>query len=62
MGEEVTESLFLAPTTPAEIEELCLDLDPGKGMGWEGVSPRVIKGVAREISGSLSRLFNCCMR
>ena len=31
-------------------------------MGWEGVSPRVIKGVAREISGSLSRLFNCCIR
>ena len=33
-----------------------------EGAGWDGVSPRVIKGVAREISGSLSRLFNCCLR
>jgi hypothetical protein len=33
-----------------------------KGIGWDEVSPRVIKMVAREISGPLSRLFNCCMR
>ena len=26
------------------------------------MSPRVVRGVARELSGSLSRLFNCCMR
>ena len=34
MGERVGESLFLRPTTPAEVEELCRSLDPGKGMGW----------------------------
>ena len=62
MGAEVEESLFLTPTTPQEIEELCLSLESGKGMGWDGVSPRVIKGVARQLSGSLSRLYNCCMR
>ena len=56
------ESFILRPTTPIEIEELCLGLESGKGMGWDGVSPRVIKGVARELAGSLSRLFNCCMR
>ena len=58
----VPESLVLSQTTPAEIEALCLALEPGKGAGWDGVSPRVIKGVAREISGSLSRLYNCCLR
>ena len=62
MGERVEETLTWRPTTPFEVEELCADLDPGKGMGWDGVSPRVIRGVARELSGSLSRLFNCCMR
>jgi hypothetical protein len=31
-------------------------------MGWDEVSLRVIKKVAREIAGPLSRLFNCCMR
>ena len=62
MGTRVEESLFWSPTTPAEVEELCRSLVPGKGMGWDGVSPRVIKGVARELSGSLLRLFNCCMR
>ena len=62
MGEIVHESLTLRPTTPSEIEALCLALEPGKGAGWEGVAPRVIKGVSREICGSLSRLYNCCMR
>jgi hypothetical protein len=31
-------------------------------MGWDEVSPQVIKMVAQEILGPLSRLFNCCMR
>ena len=62
MGESVQESFILTPTTPQEIEDLCLDLDPGKGLGWDEVSPKVIKGVAKELSGSLSRLYNCCMR
>jgi hypothetical protein len=43
-------------------EELCGFLDPHKGMGWSEVSLQVIKTVAREISGPLSHLFNCCMR
>ena len=62
MGAPVEESLFWRPTTPGEVEELCKALDASKGMGWDAVSPRVIKAVAREISGPLSRLFNCCMR
>ena len=62
MGDRVEEDLIWSPTTPAEVEELCRALEVGKGAGWEGVSPRVIRGVAQELSGSLSRLFNCCMR
>ena len=54
--------LTWGPTTPAEVEGLCRGLDGSKGMGWDGVSPRVVKGVAREVSGSLSRLFNMCIR
>ena len=62
MGDRVEESLIWSPTTPAEVEELCGALEPGKAAGWDGVAPRVVRGVARELSGSLSRLFNCCMR
>ena len=62
MGDRVEESLIWSPTTPDEVWELCRDLQGGKGAGWDGVAPRVVKGVARELSGSLSRLFNCCMR
>ena len=62
MGRRVEESLIWRPTTPSEVEELCGALDAGKAAGWDGVSPRVVKGVAHELAGSLSRLFNCCMR
>ena len=62
MGRPVAEDLLWRPTTPSEIEELCKALDGNKSMGWDGVSPRVLKAVAREIAGPLSRLFNCCMR
>jgi hypothetical protein len=31
-------------------------------MGYDEISPRVIKMVAHEILGPLSRLFNCCIR
>ena len=62
LGEKVKEDLIWRPTTPAEIEHLCRGLESGKGMGWDGVSPKVIKAVATELAGSLSRLYNCCMR
>ena len=62
MGEAILDEFVLTPTTPQEVEELCLDLEAGKGMGWDEISPRVIKGVARELSGSLSRFYNSCMR
>ena len=62
MGRRVEESLIWSPTTPGEVEELCRGLLSGEAAGWDGVSPRVVRGVARELSGSLSRLFNCCMR
>ena len=62
LGTKVEEELILTPTTPGEIEEICQALESGKSMGWDAVSPRVIKGVAKELSGSLSRLYNCCMR
>ena len=58
MGDRVEEFLFWNPVTPKELEELCgaLGLVPHKGMGWDGVSPRVVKGLAWQISGPLSRL------
>ena len=62
MGNKVEEGLIWRPTSPVEIEEICRGLNPNKGSGWDGVSPRVIKAVATELSGSLSRLYNCCMR
>jgi hypothetical protein len=62
MGDRVEDSFFWRPITPLEVEELCGSLDPHKGMGYDEVSPRVIKTVARVISGPLSHLFNCCIR
>ena len=62
LGDRVDGSLFLRPTTPQEVEKLCRRLIPHKSMGWDEVSPRVIRMVALEISPSLSRLFNLCMR
>ena len=62
MGPRVETSLFLKPTTPHEVEELCRGLDPNKSMGWDEVSPRVIKGVARELAGPLSGFLNYCLR
>ena len=50
MGRRVEESLIWSPTTPGEVEELCRALVPGKAAGWDGVSPGVVRGVAREIS------------
>ena len=62
MGERVEGSLFWRAVTPKEVEELCRVLVPQKGVGWDGVSPGVIREVAWEIGGPLSRLFNCCIR
>jgi hypothetical protein len=61
-GDKVEDSLFWRPTTPLELEELCGSLDPNKGMGYDEVSMRVIKTVARKILGPLSHLFNYCIR
>ena len=46
----------------SQVEEACRGLDASKAAGWDGVSPRVIKAVAEEIAGPLSRLYNGCMR
>ena len=62
MGAAIEDNLILNPTTPQEVKEICLALEPNKGVGWDTISPRVIKGVAGELAGSLSRLYNCCMR
>ena len=62
MGDRVSENLVWRPTTPVEVEGLCRGLESRKGMGWDGVSPRVIKAVAAELAGPLSRLYNGCMR
>ena len=57
MGERVEEGLIWS-----HMKELCRNLAPRKKAGWDGVAPRVVKGVAGELSGPLSRLFNCCIQ
>ena len=61
MGARVEEEVFLRPTTPGEVEDLCKSLVPFKGMGWDEVSPGVIKSVASEISAPLSRLLTAAL-
>ena len=62
MNDRVEENLYLCPSTPLEIEQLCLNLKPIKSAGWDGISPRVIKAVAGQLAGPLSRLINLCIR
>ena len=62
MGDKIEDSLIWRPTTPLEVEELCRNLKPNKAAGWDEVSPRVIRGVAREISRPLSAFFNYCIQ
>ena len=62
MGDPVGGSLSWRPTNPREIEEICGALVPHKSVGWDQVSPKVVKQASREISGPLSRLVNCCLR
>ena len=62
LGDRADTSLFFRPTTPLEIELLCGGLVPDKSTGWDDVSPRVIRGVAKEIGRPLSGFFNYCMR
>ena len=58
LGDRVGGSLFMRPTTPQEVKKICRQLIPYKSMGWDEISPRVIRIVALEIFPSLSRLFN----
>ena len=62
MGRQVKESLIWRPTNPDEVEKLCRALVARKAAAWDGISPRVVKEVTCELAGSLSCLFNCCMR
>ena len=62
MGRQVEESLIWRPTNPDEVEKLCGALVARKAAAWDGISPRVVKEVTCELAGSLSCLFNCCMR
>ena len=62
MGRQVEESLIWRPTNPDEVEKLCGALVARKAAAWDGISPRVVKEVTRELAGSLSCLLNCCMR
>ena len=54
-------SVFMGPTSPKEVERICLDLDPSKGPGHDDFSPSVVRSVAAEISVPLSRLINVCL-
>ena len=62
MGQKVDRTLYLRPTTPSEIEQLCSGLETNKAAGWDDISPRVIKRVSREIAGPMSAFLNYCMR
>ena len=43
MGDRVEESLIWSPTTPAEVEELCVGLKPGKAVGDQGGGVGVVR-------------------
>ena len=45
-------------TTPAEVEQLLGALNPCKAPGFDDIPTRLLKTTARELSPSLSRLFN----
>ena len=61
LGPASSGSLFMNPTTPGEVEKICLGLDSSKGPGHDGFSPEVVKFCAMEISLPLSKLINACL-
>jgi hypothetical protein len=61
LGGSSGDSMFMAPTTPKEIESYCHGLDHCKGPGYDDFSPGVLKDAAVEISVPLSRLINTCL-
>ena len=61
LGPSARGSVFMFPTSPGEIESLCLGLDPSKGPGHDEFSPSVVRYVASEISVPFSRLINICL-
>ena len=61
LGDPSRGSIFMSPTTPKEIELICLGLDPHKGPGHDGFSPSILRLCASEVSVPLSRLINVCL-
>jgi hypothetical protein len=61
LGESSIGSVFMWPTTPAEIASCCRDLDHSKGPGYDDFSPAIVKLMADEISVPLSGLVNACL-
>jgi len=61
LGPSSWESVFMAPTSPKEVERICLDLVPSKGLGHDNFSPSIIRSVAAEVSVPLLRLINICL-
>ena len=61
LGPGSWESIFMAPTSPKEVERICLDLVPSKGLGHDNFSPSIIRSVAAEVSVPLLRLINICL-
>ena len=61
LGPRSVSSAFFRPTTPGEIESVCLSLDCSKSAGHDGFSPAILQLVSSEVSGLLSRLVNACL-
>ena len=48
--------------TPSEVLSYITSLDPGKASGPDGLSGRMLKGIANTIAPSLSKLFNISLK
>ena len=50
--------LFEISTTQSEVENILVNLDAKKATGVDGIPARILKSCARELSMSLTKLFN----
>ena len=55
-------SFFIKPITKFEVETEIKNLNSQKSPGYDGISVKIIKTVASEISESISHIFNLTFR
>ena len=58
LGQITDETIFLSPTTPADIESLIIYIKPNKAIGPNSIPTKILKEFKTELSEPLSDMIN----